>query len=246
MTQHNTSTSLHIGNYQGKNGQHLSARRATIIRWLHILILLASLALIILITWDACHNISFIANETYLNVQFWICAFFIIDIIVEFFLYPHKWRYLASHIFFLIVSIPYINIIAYYDLPLSPVLQYVIRFVPLIRAGYVLSLVLRVFFSNKISGLLASYIGLLVATVYFASLIFFIEEHGVNPGVTDYWSALWWAFMDVTTVGCNINCVTPVGKTLGAILAAEGLILFPIFTVYVTNALSLRNARAAR
>ena len=22
--------------------------------------------------------------------------------------------------------------------------------------------------------------------------------------VTDYWSALWWAFMDVTTVGSNI------------------------------------------
>lgn len=38
--------------------------------------------------------------------------------------------------------------------------------------------------------------------------------------VTDYWSAFWWAFMDVTTVGSNIYAVTPTGKILSVVLAA--------------------------
>ena len=65
---------------------------------------------------------------------------------------------------------------------------------------------------------------MLMATVYFASLIFFVLEHKVNPMVTDYWSALWWAFMDVTTVGSNIYAVTPTGKILSVVLAALGII----------------------
>ena len=76
---------------------------------------------------------------------------------------------------------------------------------------------------------------MLMATVYFASLIFFVLEHKVNPMVTDYWSALWWAFMDVTTVGSNIYAVTPTGKILSVVLAALGMMMFPIFTVYVTS-----------
>ena len=43
---------------------------------------------------------------------------------------------------------------------------------------------------SKASGLFTSYITMLMATVYFASLIFFVLEHKVNPMVTDYWSAL--------------------------------------------------------
>lgn len=224
---------------------YLPPYKAKIVKILHTLVLIASIGLIVLISWDSFHNISFLASQQYMNIQFWICMFFIFDIVVEFFIYPRKWHYVLTHIFFLLVSIPYINIIAYYGIELSPEMQYLIRFVPMIRAGYVLALVLGVLFSNKISGLFATYLGLLIATVYFASLMFFIEEHYINPGVSTYWSALWWAFMDVTTVGCNINCITPTGKVLGVILAAEGLILFPVFTVYITNSLSQRSVRDA-
>lgn len=222
------------------NRNELSHGKMKIVKILHSLVLLASIGLIVLISWDSFHNISFLASEQYMNIQFWICMFFIFDIVVEFFIYPRKWHYVLTHFFFLLVSIPYINLIAYYDIQLNPEMQYLIRFIPMIRAGYVLALVLGVLFTNKISGLFATYLGLLIATVYFASLMFFIEEHYINPGVSTYWSALWWSFMDVTTVGCNINCITPTGKVLGVILAAEGLILFPIFTVYITNSLSQR------
>lgn len=60
-------------------------------------------------------------------------------------------------------------------------------------------------------------------------------EHDTNPLVAHYTDALWWAFMDVTTVGSNIYAVTATGKILSVVLAALGMMMFPIFTVYVTN-----------
>lgn len=224
---------------------HTTGARRLILRTLHIMVLLCSIALIVLISYDCFRNISFLANPTYMKIQFWICLFFIFDVVVEFFMSPKKWEYICTHIFFLIVSIPYLNIISYYGIDLSPEMQYLVRFIPMIRAAYVLTIVLGVLSTDKISSLFTAYVGLLVATVYFASLMFFIEEHYINPGVTTYWSALWWAFMDVTTVGCNINAITPTGKVLAVILAAEGLILFPIFTVYITNALTRKSAESS-
>lgn len=66
-------------------------------------------------------------------------------------------------------------------------------------------------------------------------------EHGPNPLVKGYGDALWWAFMDVTTVGSNIIAVTPTGRVLSVLLAALGMMMFPIFTVYVTSLVERRN-----
>lgn len=60
-------------------------------------------------------------------------------------------------------------------------------------------------------------------------------EHSVNPLVKDYSDALWWASMDVTTVGSNIDAMTTVGRILSVVLAALGMMMFPIFTVYITS-----------
>ena len=68
-------------------------------------------------------------------------------------------------------------------------------------------------------------------------------EHGPNPLVKGYGDALWWAFMDVTTVGSNIIAVTPTGRVLSVLLAALGMMMFPIFTVYITNLIQQSNKR---
>lgn len=82
---------------------------------------------------------------------------------------------------------------------------------------------------------------MLLATVYFSSMIFFVLEHKVNPMVHQYSDALWWAFMDVTTVGSNIYAMTVTGKVLSVVLAALGMMMFPIFTVYVTSLVQQAN-----
>ena len=99
---------------------------------------------------------------------------------------------------------------------------------------------------NKASGLFVSYLTMLLATVYFSSLIFFVLEHKVNPLVANYGDALWWAFMDVTTVGSNISAITVTGRVLSVVLAALGMMMFPIFTVYVTSLVQKSNEEKKR
>ena len=204
---------------------------------LHILILLLSVFLIITISIDTFHNISFLNQGNYMEIQLWICSFFMFDFWLEFVLSDHKWKYLRNRFIFFLVSIPYLN------LNFSSETYYFLRFIPLVRSGYALAIVVGWLSYNKISSLFISYVTMLMATVYFSSLIFFVLEHAVNPMVTRYTDALWWAFMDVTTVGSNIYAVTATGKILSVVLAALGMMMFPIFTVYVTSLLQKFNAQ---
>ena len=162
---------------------------------LHVMILLLSLFLIVDISIDTFNNIPFISQTSYLKTQFWICMFFIADFILEFFLSKDKIHYLQTHFLFLLVSIPYLNIINYYDFTFS------------------------------------------------AEVTYFLIEQKVNPEVKDYNDALWWAFMDVTTVGSNIIAITPTGRILSVLLAALGMMMFPIFTVYVTSLVQSANKK---
>lgn len=66
--------------------------------------------------------------------------------------------------------------------------------------------------------------------------MFYVEESPVNSGVYNYWQSLWYSVMQMTTCGSNVNPVTATGKAIGVVLSAEGLILFPVFTVYFTHA----------
>lgn len=213
---------------------------------LHLLILALSILLIVLISVDTFKNIDFYNQPRFEKWQFWICIVFIADFFIEFFLSDKKKHYFATHFLFLIVSIPYQAFIYRYGIAeyFSRDFLYIIRYMPLIRGGYAMAIVIGWFTSNKATGLFFSYIITLFSTVYFASLTFFLFEHGVNPLVKSYKDALWWAAMDVTTVGCNIVAVTGVGRVLSVLLAALGMMMFPIFTVYVTNLLTKRNQEA--
>lgn len=211
---------------------------------LHILILLLSILLVALISIDTFNGINFYNQPEFEKWQFWICIVFLADFFIELFLSKQKGHYLLTHFIFLLVSIPYQAIIYKFGWIVSEQLSYIIRYMPLIRGGYAMAIVVGWFTSNKITGLFFSYIITLISTVYFASLTFFLFEQGVNPEVKSYQDALWWAAMDVTTVGSNIVAVTPVGRVLSVLLAALGMMMFPIFTVYVTNMITRRNEEA--
>lgn len=210
---------------------------------LHVIILCLSLFLIISISIDTFNNITFMIQGSYLKIQLWICMFFLFDFILEFFLSKTKRHYLSTHFLFFVISIPYLNIIDYYHISFTPEVTYFLRFIPLVRGGYALAIVVGWLTNNRASSLFVSYITMLMSTVYFSSLIFFVQEHKVNSMVHQYSDALWWAFMDVTTVGSNIYAVTPTGKVLSVVLAALGMMMFPIFTVYVTSLVQKANQR---
>ena len=213
---------------------------------LHVIILLLSLFLVISISVDTFKGIPFYTQSLYMKVQLWICILFLFDFILELFLSKDKLRYFGTHFLFLLVAIPYQNIIAYMGWTFSPEITYMLRFIPLVRGGYAMAIVVGWLTYNKASSLFISYLTMLLATVYFASLAFFVMEHKVNPLVVGYGDALWWAFMDVTTVGSNISAITVTGRVLSVVLAALGMMMFPIFTVYVTSLVQKSNEEKKR
>lgn len=218
-----------------------SRGRKWFLDFLHLMVLALALFLVISISIDTFRNIAFYRQPEFEKLQFWICIMFLGDFVLEFVLSERKWHYLWTHFLFLLVSIPYVEIISALGVTFSPEVGYLLRFVPLVRGGYAMAIVVGWLSYNKATSLFLTYLTTLFATIYFASLVFFVFEKGANPLVHTYYNALWWAFMDVTTVGSNIIAVTPVGQVLSVVLAALGMMMFPIFTVYVTSLIKKRN-----
>lgn len=220
--------------------------RRKILPVLHILVLACALGLIAYITYDTLCNISFISSPEYLKVQMWACIFFEAEILAELLLSKRKWHFLLRNFFFILICIPYTTIIHHFNADISGQWTYLLRFLPMIRAGYVLALTWDFMSKSWIQSLFGAYIIMLVATLYFLSLMFYVVETPVNYDVYNYWQSLWYSVMQMTTCGSSIIPVTPLGKTIGIILSAEGLILFPVFTVYFTHAFArTKNADTA-
>ncbi len=202
---------------------------------LYIIVLLLSLGLIVYISIDTFQGVNFLDNSSYMRFQFWVCMVFIFDFFVELWMAENKGRYFRRRWLFLLLSIPYLNIIQQFHIDFTPQELYFIRFIPLARGALALAIVIGYMTSNRLSSLFKSYLVIVIMVIYFSSLIFLYCEHPVNDMVPNYGAALWWSCMDATTIGSNIYPVTVIGKILGVVLAALGMLMFPLFTVYITN-----------
>ena len=208
-----------------------------IFRGLHTAILLLSVALIVFISYEIFNNIEFLNDHVYMTFQLCVCGFFMLDYFLSIFLADNPRRYALRNIGFLIISIPYLNIIDFLRIDLNPEILYYIRFIPLIRGAWAMAIVVSYVSTNRIVGIFASYLSIMLLVLYFASILFFSREQPVNPGVPTYWSSLWWCCLEMTTIGAPVNPFTPTGKVLAALLAGMGMIMFPLFTVYLTQML---------
>lgn len=200
----------------------------------HSVVLILSLLLIIYISYDTFNNIPFLTNHTYMTFQFWVCMAFLADFFIELFLARDKKTYLKGRWFFFVISIPYLNIVNLTDITLGHQVLFYVRFIPLIRGAYSLAMVMGYISHNRAVSLMSQYVAILLSLVYIFSLIFYYEEHQVNTNVKSFWDALYWAAMNVTTVGCYFSAVTPVGKIISVILPTAGMLMLPLFTVVVT------------
>ena len=202
---------------------------------MHWVIIILSVLLIVFISVDTFEGVNFLKNHSYMVFQLWVCIVFIADFFIEFALAPHKWHYVKTHFAFLLLAIPYLNIINQLDINVTPGDLFFLRFIPLARGVLAMAIVVGYISSNRITSLLASYIVIMLSVVYFSSLIFLYREQPVNPMVTDYGNALWWAFTTSTSVGCSINPMTAAGKVLAVLVSCTGITMFPLFTVYLTS-----------
>ena len=221
-----------------------SRARKRIIYILQSTVIILSVGLIVFISYDTFKGIPFLSDKAYMRFQLFVCLAFIADLFIRLHLTPRRQRgrYLRARWFFIVLSIPYLNIVDITGVTLSANELYFARFLPLARGALAITIVLNYITSNRISGLFMSYLSILVLSIYFAGLIFYDQESPVNPGITSYWDAFLWCCMEATTLGAYVTPVTVIGKVLASALAIMGMAMFPLFTVYLTH-LILRNRK---
>lgn len=212
-----------------------SKTRKFVNTFMNLVVLGLSAALIAWISYDTFERINFLENHAYMTFQFWVCMVFILDFFIGLFYADSKWSYFKRRLLFLVLSIPVLNIVNMLNITLSPDMLYFARFIPLARGALALAILVSYVSSNAVTSLFASYITIMLFIAYFCSLIFFQREAGVNPEVNTYWTALWWTMMNLSTVGCSISPVTVAGKIVAVVLPISGMIIFPLFTVYLTD-----------
>lgn len=212
-------------------------QRKNIFRALHTVILLLSVALIVFISYEIFNDIAFLNDNVYMTFQLCVCIVFILDYCLSIWLADNPRRYALRNIGFLLISIPYLNLIDLFGINPGAEVLYYIRFIPLLRGAWAMAIVVSYVSTNRIVGIFASYLSIMLLVLYFASILFFAREQPINPGVPTYWSSLWWCALEMTTIGAPVSPFTPTGKVLAALLAGMGMIMFPLFTVYLTQIL---------
>ena len=207
-----------------------------------IISIITLLILGITISLDTFQNKESFASEHYMSIQLSVSLVLITTLLAEFILSENKVQFLKSRFLFILVCIPYLNIFQWLDIHFSVEATYFLRFIPLLRGGYILMFFVRMYCKRNSSYMLISYLIILLSTLYFFSLIFYVFEYKINPNVNNYADALWWSAMVASTEGSNIIAITPVGRVLTVIETFLGITFFPIFTVYIVDTIKKINS----
>ena len=171
----------------------------------------------------------------YLWLQLMVCIVYIIDFMWVLTSHHSSRKTIWYNFLLFIITIPYLNIIEWTHLNPDRWLSIGMASLPVIRSFVAMCMVLQWVLDGKVVRIFGQYVLTVLGFTYLAALMFYDYEIGVNPELYGFGNAIWWACMNVTTVGAAIFPVTAVGKVLAALLPSLGMMFFPIFTIYVTN-----------
>jgi voltage-gated potassium channel len=194
------------------------------------ILLLASLSAEIIYSQELAHF-----SAAYSWAMFGVCIIFIIDFFALMIHSPHPWRFFYRNGIVLILSIPYHTLLEWLGYTTGHSEQMAMSGVVMLRAVMALYITLRWLITQRTTRLLWAYIATVSVCTYFSALFFYEYEAPVNSALHGFGDALWWACMNVTTVGAEIFPVTAIGKIICVVLPIIGMAMFPVFTVYVTS-----------
>ena len=194
---------------------------------------LAGLALLAAGSWEVIGGDRLRFSPLFLGVQFIVCLIFLCDFFVRWAAAERKGRFFFRNLPFLLLSVPYLNLMLWSGAEPSRSVGMLIGLMPLLRAFLAMVIVTGWLVGNKVRRLLTAYVFTVVVFTYISALVFYDYELPVNPKLHGFGNALWWAWMNVTTVGAEIFPVTAVGKVFCVLLPSLGMMFFPIFTTYV-------------
>ncbi len=200
------------------------------------IVVLASVTLLIALSIEIIGESQSQFSGWFINLQSVICAIFIIDFGLIMMLDKRPWRYFASHILVLIISLPYLSFLPSYGNHLHSELTTFIGMMPQLRAFLALYIVLRwIVRKPTVRRLFCAYILTVATLTYIAALLFYNSEIEANEHLSNFGDALWWAAMGLTTVGATIAPITTTGKILSVVMPLMGMMMLPISTSYLIN-----------
>ena len=205
--------------------------------------LIAGIALLVGVSVEVLTGNHHTYSEWYMWLQLVVCIIFIFDFASALVARDSNQNYFLLNLLSLIVSIPYLNILDWIDVPLDRGVAVTVAALPLLRSFVAMGVVVKWFINGKANRLFGAYLFTVVCFTYLAALMFYDYEVDVNDKLHGFGNALWWAWMNVTTVGAAIFPVTAVGKVLAVLLPALGMMFFPIFTIYVTNMYDIKQSK---
>ena len=208
--------------------------RPGIVNTFEILKLIAGIVLLVAVSWEVIGGDHIHLSRTYLTVQLVVCIVFLCDFFVRLAAAGRRGRFFWHNLVYLLLSIPWLNITVWSGADTTHDWGIVVSLLPLLRALLAMVIVVRWMVSaNRMRRLFAAYIFTVVVFTYISALVFYDYEVLVNPKLHGFGNALWWAWMNVTTVGAEIFPVTAIGKVFCVMLPSLGMMFFPIFTTYV-------------
>ena len=230
-----------------ENPQSMSltqSARAGIRDALGVVKLIAGLVLLVALSWEIIAGDHVHVSRTYLAIQFVVCLVFLCDFFVRWAAAERPARFFWPNLPFLLLSVPYLNILAWSGVGMTHDWGVLVGLIPLLRAFLAMVIIVRWLVSeNRMRRLFFAYIFTVVIFTYISGLVFYDYEVLVNPKLHGFGNALWWAWMNVTTVGAEIFAVTAIGKVITILLPTLGMMMFPIFTVYVTSLVQSANKK---
>lgn len=206
------------------------------LRAINILTLLASILLLASLSVEIIYSRELAPfSALYQQIMFVICIIFIVDFFALMFSSEHRWRFLYRNFVVLVLSVPYHAIATWAGLQLGHTTSMILSGVVMLRSIMALYITLRWLIVRRATRLLWAYIATVTLCTYLAALLFYEYEAPVNSSVVGFSDALWWAGMNLTTVGAEIFPVTAIGKLICVMLPVLGTAIFPVLTVYITS-----------
>ena len=197
--------------------------------------LAASVVLLISISVEVADRADDLLSERYRVLQLVVCSIFFVTAIFRLLIPEYRRYHWFRDLLFATFSIPYINILDWSGVGLDGRAERVVAFAPVVISVMATVIILEWLIDGRKRRLMAAYILTVIMFTYISALLFYDCEMGVNSRLNNFGDALWWAWMNVTTVGAEIFPVTAVGKVVCVVLPVVGMMFFPIFTVYISD-----------
>ena len=202
---------------------------------LNTLSLAASVVLLIAISLEVIDRQSRVLSEWYRSLQLAVCSIFFVTALFRLMIPEYRRRHWFRDLLFASASIPYIDILNWGGVVSPHRTERLLAFAPVVISILATVVILEWLIDGRKRRLMAAYVLTVVMFTYISALLFYDCEAEINSSLKGFGDALWWAWMNVTTVGAEIFPVPAVGKVVCVLLPVVGMMFFPIFTVYISD-----------